>query len=102
MYDPITNTWSEKGSNAYSRIDFGIAVYENRIYVLGGAIGVDPSGNGNALITTANEVYDPFTDTWETKAPMPTARHGLTASIANDKIYTVSGIEHVVKVVIEV
>jgi N-acetylneuraminic acid mutarotase len=95
MYDPTTNTWSEKARMPTPRIDFGIAVYENKIYVLGGAIGVDPSDNGNALITTANEVYDPFTDTWETKAPMPTPRHGLTASVANDKIYTVSGIEHV-------
>jgi N-acetylneuraminic acid mutarotase len=95
MYDPISNTWIKRTSMPTPRINFGIAVYENKIYVLGGAIGVDPSGNGNALITTANEAYDPITDTWETKASMPTQRHGLTASVVNGKIYTISGIEHV-------
>jgi N-acetylneuraminic acid mutarotase len=86
MYDPTTNTWTKKARMPTPRIEFGIAIYENKIYVMGGAIGVDPSGNGNNLLTTANEVYDPATDTWETKAPMPTPRFGLTASVANDKI----------------
>jgi N-acetylneuraminic acid mutarotase len=94
MFDPETNTWVKRTQMPTPRIGFGIAVYKNKIYVIGGAVGVDPSGNGNALITTANEAYDPATDTWETKAPLPTPRHGLTASAANGKIYTISGIEH--------
>ena len=94
MYDPVTNTWIEKAPMPTPREGFGIAVYKNKIYVIGGAIGVDPSGNGNALITTANEAYDPVTDTWETKAPMPTLRHGVTASVADGRIYVISGFEH--------
>ena len=94
MYDPVTNTWVEKAPMPTPREGFGIAVYKNKIYVIGGAIGADPSGNGNALITTANEVYDPVTDTWETKAPMPTLRHGVTTSVAEGKIYVISGFEH--------
>lgn len=93
MYDPVSNTWVKRTSMPTPRVNFGIAVYDNKIYVIGGAIGVDPSGNGNALKTAANEVYDPITDTWETKASLPTPRHGLTATVANGKIYAISGVE---------
>jgi N-acetylneuraminic acid mutarotase len=94
MYDPSTDTWVKKAAMPTAREGFGIAVYENKIYVIGGATGVDPSGNGNALLTAVNEVYDPATDTWETKAPIPSLRQGVTACTSNGKIYVISGIEH--------
>jgi N-acetylneuraminic acid mutarotase len=37
------------------------------------------------------EAYDPSTDTWTTKAPMPTARSGLSASVIGGKLYAVGG-----------
>lgn len=37
------------------------------------------------------EVYDPSTDTWTTKAPMPTGRRQLAASVVNGKIYAIGG-----------
>jgi hypothetical protein len=36
-------------------------------------------------------MYDPATNTWETKAPMSTARKQLTANTANGKIYAIGG-----------
>ena len=36
---------------------------------------------GGAKGKSAVEVYDPVTDTWMSKAPMPTARYGLDAVV---------------------
>src|SRR5205085_2036282 len=35
--------------------------------------------------------YDPTTDTWTTKAPMPTARRDFGAGVVSGKVYAVSG-----------
>jgi len=90
-YDPATNMWTTKASMPTARSRFAIAVYQNKIYVMGGTTG---SGNimGQELATDANEVYDPLTDTWETKTPLPTPRQDLGAQTVNGKIYTLSGI----------
>ncbi|UCG59032.1 MAG: hypothetical protein JSU70_05890, partial [Phycisphaerales bacterium] len=55
----------------------------NKIYAIGGRAGW-------AGLTT-NEEYDPVTNTWATKAPMPTGRLGLTATAAYNKIYAIGG-----------
>jgi parallel beta-helix repeat protein len=59
-------------------------VYQNKIYCIGGYL-------GNSQFTGVNEVYDPAIDTWETKAPMPTARMDLHANVVNGKIYLIGG-----------
>ena len=65
------------------RSGFAIAVYQNKIYVIGGTVGNGYVGN--------NEVYDPVSNTWETKTSMPTPRADLCANIVNDKIYLIGG-----------
>jgi len=82
-YDPATNTWTTKEPMPTARQSFGIAVYENKIYCIGG------STNGPRL--AVNEVYDPATNTWETKTAMPTARAGLSANTVNGRIYLMGG-----------
>jgi hypothetical protein len=87
-YDPATNTWTAKTPMPTPRIFFGIAVVENKIYVIGG-----DGGNWDAgeILTNVNEVYDPSTDTWETRTSMPTKRLGLSASVVDGKIYCIGG-----------
>ena len=88
-YDPATDTWSFKKPMPTPRYGFGIAVYQNKIYCLGGF-----SAGGyysNESIKGVNEVYDPATDTWETKEPIPTPRRGLGANVVNGKIYVTGG-----------
>ncbi len=87
-YDPATNTWTTKTPMPTPRIWFGIAVVENKIYVIGG-----DSGNWEVGIapTNVNEVYDPATDTWETRASMPTKRMAVSANVVDGKIYVIGG-----------
>jgi N-acetylneuraminic acid mutarotase len=86
-YDPETDTWTYKKPMPTPRYCFGIAVYENKIYCIGGR-----TDDG---VTGANEVYNPETDTWETKEPMPTVRVGLEANVVNGKIYLIGGSQNV-------
>jgi N-acetylneuraminic acid mutarotase len=90
-YDPATDTWTFKASMPTPRSLFGIAVYQDRIYCMGGYTIVGLVG----VKTDVNEVYDPATDTWETKTSMPSARLGLQANIVKDKIYLIGGYESV-------
>jgi N-acetylneuraminic acid mutarotase len=68
-----------------------------KIYVIGGA-SMHP-GSKETFIhparphrsVDANEVYDPKTDTWEKRSPLPTARNHAAAGMVNDKIYIIAG-----------
>ncbi len=85
MYDPATDTWATKEPMPTARSSFGIAVVQNKIYVIG--------GETDEGYTIANEVYDPLTDTWETRTPMPTVRADLSANVVDGKIYLIGGTE---------
>jgi len=93
-YDPVTNEWTSKTSMPTARSDFGIAVYQNKIYVIGGTIG-SGIAVGESLLTGVTEVYDPATDTWETRTSMPTQRQGLEANVVSDRIYLIGGVRYV-------
>jgi N-acetylneuraminic acid mutarotase len=88
-YNPATDIWTEKTSMPTSRTRFGTAVFQNRIYCIGGLI---LSKNcTKTTLTGINEVYDPLTDTWETKTSMPTDRYGFEANTVDGKIYLIGG-----------
>jgi len=90
MYDPTTDTWATKTPMLTSRKSFGIAVYQDRIYVMGGVTGYNESTH-SYIISGVNEIYDPATDTWETRASMPTHRYGIGANVVEGKIYVIGG-----------
>jgi hypothetical protein len=91
QYDPASDTWTARKPMPTPRILFGMAVWQNKIYVIGGGKGVDSTNYRWSLLSDAVEVYDPSTDTWQTKQPMPTARADLQASVVNGQIYLVGG-----------
>jgi len=39
----------------------------------------------------AHEVFDPITEKWEIRAPLPTPRGGLAAAVLKNKIYVFGG-----------
>ena len=88
-YDPTTNHWTNKTLMPTPRVSFGIATYQNKIYVIGGEY---KKPNSSVVYYLAvNEVYDPLTDTWTTKTPMPTGRIDIEANVVNGKIYLIGG-----------
>lgn len=82
-YDPTTDTWTYKTRMPTARIGFATAVYQEKVYCIG--------GRTTSGYTSVNEVYDPKTDTWEIKTPMPTSKAWITANVVGDKIYVVGG-----------
>ena len=76
-------SWSTKKPMLTYRIDFALATYQNKIFCIGGR---------NSGPSAANEIYDPASNSWESKTAMPTPRHGLDANVVNGKIYLISGL----------
>jgi N-acetylneuraminic acid mutarotase len=96
--DPATETWTEKTPMPIPRNGFGYAVYQNKIYTIGGSYWSPDWSPGTAPINSyVNEVYDPATDTWETREPMPTGKRELAsvrAAAVDGKIHVLSGGVH--------
>ena len=88
-YNPDTDSWITKKTMPTARTSFEIAVYQNKIYAIGGSAGW--TQETGTIYSDVNEVYDPATDTWETKAAMKTMRTGLEANAVNGKIYLIGG-----------
>jgi N-acetylneuraminic acid mutarotase len=89
-YDPTTDTWKTKAPMPTARSGFAVAVYQGKIYAIGGTVGT----GANVRFTGTNEVYDPATDKWETKLSMPTPRADLGANVVNGTIYLMGGKEY--------
>ena len=88
-YDPVSNTWSTKAPMPTARVAHVAAAVNGKIYVIGGAT----SNTNPAAVpeVSTNEEYDPATDTWATKSPMPTPRRAAGAAVVNGKIYVIGG-----------
>jgi len=66
-----------------ARSGLGVAVVNGKIYAIGGA--------GSTGFSCVNEEYDPVTDTWTFKAPMPTPRSAFGIAVYENKIYCIGG-----------
>jgi len=90
VYDPATDTWETKSPMPTTRQGATTSLVNGKIYVIGG--GVSPDRNyGNLETFTTVEEYDPTTDTWTTKTPMPTSRGWHIANVVDGKIYIMGG-----------
>ncbi|MBU4268367.1 MAG: hypothetical protein KJ808_05910 [Acidobacteria bacterium] len=92
-YDPMTNKWEYKKPLGRVRMVFAaVAGKDDKIYVFGGAAGMSDDRKTPILDTV--EVYDPKTDSWSLRKPMPTARFDHAAVLAADgRIYVMGGAE---------
>jgi len=77
-------SWVTLASMPTPRCDFGVAVLEGKIYVIGGV-----NKNGEYLGTV--EVYNPATNSWTSKPSMPTKRSEFATAVYNGKIYVFGG-----------
>jgi N-acetylneuraminic acid mutarotase len=89
-YDPVTNTWTTKQPMLTPRSGFVVGVVSGILYAIGGATGTDAPPSTTVILNTV-EAYDPATNTWTIKAPMPTARRSLSVGVLNSVLYTIGG-----------
>src|SRR5258706_246106 len=89
-YDPAADSWSEKKAMPHPVHHAAVTAQNGKIYAIGGRLSgafiIGFPGN-TALV----QVYDPATDSWATKAPMPTPRSGLNTAQLNGVIYAAGG-----------
>jgi N-acetylneuraminic acid mutarotase len=98
-YDPDADTWKALAPMPTRRGSPVVAVVDDKIYVIGGA-GYHPNYHGPLIGLGANvphralgtnEMYDPATNTWEERSPMPTARNHTAIGVVDGKIYVLGG-----------
>lgn len=84
-YNPATDNWTIKSPMPDPKQSFATAVYQGKIYCIGGMPTVFSGASGET------KVYSPETNSWESKTSMPTGRYGLQAQVVDDKIYLIGG-----------
>ena len=84
-YDPATDAWTPKADMPTPRDSLSTCVVDGKIYAIGGFAYNPDIGVGKALATV--EEYDPATDTWTTKAGMPSEKEYPPTSVVDGKIY---------------
>ncbi|XP_063857551.1 kelch-like protein 5 isoform X3 [Scylla paramamosain] len=82
-YNLRTNSWTSVGTMTGRRLQFGVAVLDGKLHVVGGR-------DGLKTLNTV-EAYDPATNTWTQLPPMSTHRHGLGVGVLEGPLYAVGG-----------
>ncbi|KAF5897404.1 kelch-like protein 5 isoform X1, partial [Clarias magur] len=77
------DTWRQVGVLSGRRLQFGVAVIDQRLYVVGGR-------DGLKTLNTV-ECYNPRSNTWSIMPPMATHRHGLGVAVLEGPMYAVGG-----------
>jgi Kelch motif len=95
-YDPKFNNWTIKSPMPTARHHLQTAVFDGKLFALGGRILGDgiPSEDIDEAKSNfnRNEMYDPQTDSWTVRQPMLIKRSGFTASTSPDgNIYVFGG-----------
>jgi N-acetylneuraminic acid mutarotase len=89
VFDPASNSWQTKSSMPTPRADLSASEVNGKIYLIGGKHYSSITPNYNE--TNINEVYDPTTDTWSAKTPMPIGTQGYASVVFDNKIYIMGG-----------
>ena len=88
-YDPGADAWRAIAQMPVKRCSAIAEAVAGKIYVIGG---LEPLENGQGTrVSGRNEVYDPATDTWTSRSPMPTTRNHAFSGAVNGKIYVIGG-----------
>jgi hypothetical protein len=92
LADPVTppeeNTWIRVTPMHEPRWDLGTAVVEGKIYAMGG-LAYKYAEDKFMIVEmelTINEVYDPFSNSWTYRAPMPIASSGFATAVVEGPI----------------
>jgi N-acetylneuraminic acid mutarotase len=80
------DAWSTMAPMPTARMLLGVGVVNGKIYAIGG------TADSYGPYVSANEEYDPMTNSWTTKKPMPTATIGFGVAVYQNKIYAIGGL----------
>lgn len=86
-YDPVANTWTNKAPMPTVRSGLGVGVVNGLIYAVGGVY----SPGSSTGFMNAVQAYDPATNTWTDRAPLPNAGTELSVGVRNNTLYVVGG-----------
>jgi N-acetylneuraminic acid mutarotase len=96
-YDPAADTWKALAPMPSKRGSPVAAAVGDKIYVIGG-VGLAPGATNPAISQATPQVvvgtveeYDPQSNTWREKTPMPTPRNHAAIGAVNGKIYVIGG-----------
>lgn len=89
VFDPATNSWSKRADMPTPRNHAAAGVVGNRIYVIGGRAG--SVFIPNALNLDIVEEYNPATDQWALRDPMPTPRSAAAWGVHDGRVYVAGG-----------
>ncbi|MBI2907921.1 MAG: kelch-like protein [Chloroflexi bacterium] len=87
VYDPREDTWQTLPDLPTPRNHIAADAIHGKVYVVGGRFG----GGFQSEVTDVLEVFDPATNTWTSRAPMPTKRGGVNGIAANGCLYVWGG-----------
>jgi N-acetylneuraminic acid mutarotase len=98
-YDPVADSWKELAPMPTPRGSAQAVAVDGKIYVIGGALANIPGKPGTEplwvgvpqIVTGTVEEYDPATNTWRKRPPMPTGRNHFLAAAVDGKIYAING-----------
>ena len=79
VYDPATDSWSQKTKIPLAGEQFQANVLNGKIYLTGG------------LVSNDTQVYDPTTDAWTSGTSIPTQVYLYGSTVANNKMYILGG-----------
>ena len=80
----VEDSWAAKTAMPQGGAVYGAATVNGKIYAFGAYI-------YNGTVFPTSEEYDPASDTWTKKPPMPTLRINFATTVYENKIYTIGG-----------
>ena len=96
-FTPATDSWKPLAPLPGARGAAIAAAVDGKIYVIGGATTMEGSKQpfftafGPARVLATNQVYDPATNTWESRNSMSVPRNHAFSGVVNGKIYVIGG-----------
>jgi N-acetylneuraminic acid mutarotase len=87
-YDPSTDRWTSRASMPVGLHHAGIGVSGGKLYVIGG---YKQAGLSVWQPVATVYAYDPATNAWAERAPMPTPRGALSVSEHDGRLYAIGG-----------
>ena len=77
-------SWSAKAPLSIKLSEFAVTAANGKIYVIGGS-------TPDVVDLRLNQEYDPATDRWHERAPLPAGRHGFGAVAVARNLYFAAG-----------